>query len=337
MIKYVMKERSTRTKAIECSQNGRIFYTTILNSKLLKENDTCYVSRRDEDSEKGFQRSLNESRAKDIANYLDKERGCIPSSIILSIQDHAQFQYNPETFEISFLNKPKIFMVIDGQHRLYGLLKAENNYDVPVIIFNSLKSFDEVSLFIDINTKQKGVPTTLLLDIKNLAGRESKREERQKELFDRLNENSVLAGLMSPTKSQVGKITRVSFKSATNQLFENSYFEDKDVDIIYKGLKNYLQAVENVFRKSKSQKARINNSTLFKAIFNIFNEVIDRTLKDYGNLKIESIEEVLEPISRLEYDIYVGSSRALLEKVTRDMRLELNKHEKTNISADDLF
>ncbi|WP_157844957.1 DNA sulfur modification protein DndB [Methylocucumis oryzae] len=94
-----MKEKNTRTrtKAIACNQNGNIFYTTILNSNLLK-NDTCYVSRRDEDSEKGFQRSLNVSRAKDIASYLDKDKGCIPSSLILSIQDYAQFQYNPETF-----------------------------------------------------------------------------------------------------------------------------------------------------------------------------------------------------------------------------------------------
>jgi DGQHR domain-containing protein len=332
-----MKEKNIKTKAIECTQNGNTFYTTVLSSKLLKENDTCYVSRRDEDSEKGFQRSLNESRAKDIANYLDKERGCIPSSLILSIQDHAQFQYYPDTSEISFLNKPKIFMVIDGQHRLYGLLKAERNYDVPVIIFNSLKSSDEVSLFIDINTKQKGVPTTLLLDIKNLAGRETKKEEKQKELFDKLNKDSVLAGLMSPTKSQVGKITRVSFNGATNQLFENSYFEDKDVNIIYKGIKNYLQAVENVFRKSKSQRAKVNNGTFFKAIFDIFNEVVDRTLKEYGNLKVDSIEDVLDPISRIDYDTYIGSSKALLQKLTREMRSELNRHEKMNIPADDIF
>ncbi|MCX7068058.1 MAG: DGQHR domain-containing protein [Methylococcales bacterium] len=332
-----MREKITKTTAIKCVQNGYTFYTTILNSELLKEKDTCYVSRRDEDSERGFQRSLNESRAKDIANYLDKELGCIPSSLILSIQDHAQFQYHQETSQIWFSNKPKIFMVIDGQHRLYGLIKSEKNYDVPVIIFNSLKTSDEVSLFIDINTKQKGVPTTLLLDIKNLAGREDKKEEKQKQLFDELNKDSVLAGLMSPTKSQVGKITRVSFNGATNQLFENSYFEDKDVHVIYKGIKNYLQAVENIFKKSKSQRAKLNNGTLFKAIFNIFNEVIDKTLKEYGNLRVESLEEILDPISRIEYDTYVGSNRATLQKLTREMRSELNQHKKMDIPVDDIF
>ena len=108
-------------------------------------------------------------------------------------------------------------MVLDGQHRLYGLIKAEKTYQMPVIIFNDLNATKEVTLFIDINTTQKGVPTTILLDIKNLSGRETKKEDLQRQLFDKLNTDSVLAGLLSPAKSKVGKITRVSFNQATNE------------------------------------------------------------------------------------------------------------------------
>jgi hypothetical protein len=62
------------------------------------------------------------------------------------------------------------------------------------------------------------------LDIKNLTGKETSLEEQQRRLFDRLNKDSVLAGLMSPSKSKVGRITRVSFNAATKELFGNGFF-----------------------------------------------------------------------------------------------------------------
>ena len=212
--------------ALECTQNNQTFLLTILPNDILKE--VCFVSRRDEDPIKGFQRSLNESRARDIAKYLDNLNGVIPSALILSAQPNAKLNYDKKSSQIRFETHQNSFMVLDGQHRLYGLIKAEKTYQMPVIIFNDLNATKEVTLFIDINTTQKGVPTTLLLDIKNLSGRETKKEDLQRQLFDKLNTDSVLAGLLSPAKSKVGKITRVSFNQATNELFENGFFHNKE-------------------------------------------------------------------------------------------------------------
>jgi len=213
--------KTVRFKTLECTQNDKTFYVSILPNDVLKS--VCFVSRRDEDSEKGFQRTLNESRAKDIARYLDELKGTIPSALILSAQDNARFAIDSAKGEISFFTNPSSFMVLDGQHRLYGLLKSTKKYVIPVIIFNKLNTTQEVNLFIDINTTQKGVPTTLLLDIKNLSGTETKKEDRQRQLFDRLNKDSVMAGLLSPSKSQVGKITRVSFNQSTSELFDSGF------------------------------------------------------------------------------------------------------------------
>jgi len=313
--------KTVRSKAIECKQNGKIFYITILENDLLK--DICFISRRDEDSKKGFQRNLNLSRAKDIAKYLDEVKGTIPSALILSAQDISKFTFNKRSNEISFVTNERSFMVLDGQHRLYGLMLAEKIYSVPVVVFNHLTTTDEVNLFVDINTTQKGVPTTLLLDIKNLTGRETKKEERQRVLFDRLNKQSVIAGLMSATKSQVGKITRVSFNQATNELFDTGFFQDKDDLTIYKGVRNYLEAVEIVFNNSKSPKAKITNTNLFRAIFAIFKETTDKSLRDFGDLKVESLVNCLEPISRISFDSYTGTSNAAVQKIISDMKFEL--------------
>lgn len=312
--------------ALVCTQNKKEFYIAILPTDTLKQ--VCYVSSRDTDPKEGFQRSLNESRAKDIANYMNQRDGIIPSAIILSAQDSVQFTHNKSNNTISFKENSHGFMVLDGQHRLYGLFKSEKNYEIPVVIFNNLNTTDEVNLFIDINTTQKGVPTTLLLDIKNLSGKETKKEDKQRKLFDLLNEDSVMAGLFSPSKSRVGKITRVVFNQATNEIFESGFFKDKDVNTIYKGLKNYLSALEKTLVKSKSQKAKMTNGLIFRAALGVFPEIIDLSLENCGNLKEESLAICLEPISRVNYDSYTGTSHATFTSLLNEMTDEIKKEKR---------
>ena len=62
--------------------------------------------------------------------------------------------------------------IIDGQHRLYGYAYAREdggyNQDkttLPVLAFENLPSEDEMNLFIDINSKQVKVRTSLLLEL----------------------------------------------------------------------------------------------------------------------------------------------------------------------------
>jgi len=326
--------RTTRIpiKALKCNQNGKEFFSTVINSSILKE--TCYVARRDEDPRRGFQRVLNEFRAKEIANYLDKASGVIPTAIILSAQEHINFIFDDKTSEVSFSIVEKGFLVIDGQHRLYGLITSKHDYNIPVIIFNKLKTSDEVSLFIDINTTQKGVPTSLLLDIKHLSGKETKREEKQRELFDKLNSDSCLAGYLSPTKSKVGKISRTTFNSATSHIFDNVYFQDKTIDILFKGIKNYLEASERALFNSKTQKGKLTSSVIFKALFSIFNDVTEKTLKIHSNLKVDSIYKIIEPISKLNYDTYTGTNMATIQKMINDMKREINQYDRFSKDID---
>lgn len=312
--------------ALVCTQNKKEFYIAILPTEILKK--VCYVSSRDTDPKEGFQRSLNESRAKDIANYMNLRDGIIPSAIILSAQDSVQFSHNKGNETISFKENSHGFMVLDGQHRLFGLFKSEKNYEIPVVIFNNLNTTDEVNLFIDINTTQKGVPTTLLLDIKNLSGKETKKEDKQRKLFDLLNEDSVMAGLFSPSKSRVGKITRVVFNQATNEIFETGFFKDKDVNTIHKGLKNYLSALETTLIKSKSQKAKITNGLIFRAALGVFQDIIDLSLEKHGNLKEDALAICLEPISRVNYDSYTGTSHATFNSLLTEMRDEIKKEKR---------
>ena len=247
--------------ALECKQNKKQFYIVSMNSDDLKE--MCFVSRKKEDSIKGFQRLLSKKRAKSIANYLDEEKGVIPSAIIVSAQNNAQVRYDSKNSKLSFEKTSESMLIIDGQHRLYGLIDAVNSYEIPVVIFTGLTSAEEVRLFIDINTTQKGVPSALILDIKNQAGTETKLEERQRLLFERLDKDSVLSGYLLRNESKIGKISKTVFYASTKAIYESGPVATYNDNIIYRTIKNYLEAVDYVFKISGNKEARINKTILF--------------------------------------------------------------------------
>lgn len=304
--------------AIKCEQNGRFFYIAVFKSDILR--DMCFVSRKKEEPIKGFQRLLNKNRAADIAEYLDENKGVIPSSLILSAQDNAKLRFDSECNKLSFDVKKESLMVIDGQHRLYGLLEAKKSYEIPVAIFYELNSFDEVKLFIDINTTQKGVPTALILDIKGQAGTETKLEERQRLLFDRINKESALAGYLLPNESRTGMISRTVFNSATKAIFESGPVADLGDDVIFKSLKNYVDAVDSLFKETGNHQARINKSVIFRAIMVVFNEVCEKCLIKYKNVKVEALRDYLQPIQRLNFEEYTGTNNATVNKLANDIR-----------------
>src|SRR5262245_32254063 len=99
--------------------------------------------------------------------------GTIPGSIILSEQPEAKFSYSTQNRTISFKKHPRAFLILDGQHRVYGFHYSKSRLRVPVVIYNDLSKADEVRLFKDINTNQRPVPNELLLDINRLADTET--------------------------------------------------------------------------------------------------------------------------------------------------------------------
>jgi DGQHR domain-containing protein len=178
---------------------------------------TCSVTTRKEDPKRGFQRELDEKRAREIAQYIDEGLGTIPNSIVLSAQPAAELKVIGGGKTLEFVDRPAAFLILDGQHRVFGFSKAKTLLRVPVVIYNGLSRRDESRLFIDINTKQRPVPAQLLLDIKRLAEIEDTSEATLREIFDRFDSGlgSSLKGLTVPFETQKNKITRVTFNSAS--------------------------------------------------------------------------------------------------------------------------
>lgn len=307
-----------KIKTLVCSQNDKTFYLSVMNSRDLKE--MCFVSRKKEDSIKGFQRLLNEKRAKAIAAYLDNGEGVIPPALILSAQESAKLTYDETKLELTMECNKESLLVLDGQHRLYGLLNAEKEYDIPVVIFTNLTSQEEIRQFIDINTTQKGVPAALLLDIKGQAGTETSVEERQRKMFDMLNEKSVLAGMFSPSESVSGKISRPSFNEATRPIFEGGTISSQTDDVIYIALCNYLEVIDRIFKKIDSADVKLTKNVVFKAVMMQFNDIFERCLAQYSNFKVESLEQYLAPIERVDINSFAGSNKVTIQKISTEIK-----------------
>ena len=276
------------------TQGNSRFYTLAMPSDVLAK--TCTVDTHEADPISGFQRRLDEGRAQDIADYIDKGFGTIPGSIVLSAQPHAQLEYNRPKRTLRFRSHPSAFLILDGQHRVFGFQKAEARLRVPVVIYNNLSKAEEARLFMDINTKQRPVPNELLLAIKRLAQTETTEEALLKDIFDSFNKesDSPLIGLMSSAERKKGKISRVTFNAALKPVF--STLEGSTSSYVYGVLSAYVQAWLSGLRLQKLQD-KITNPTLFRAIMLLFPAVAEKVSDRYGeSFTADNFVEVLRPV-----------------------------------------
>jgi len=287
-------ENRVRFSVSLVTQGKHQFYTLTLPSDILAE--TCVVITRAEDPKEGFQRELDEKRAEEIARYIDEQEGTIPNSIVLSAQSAADLKIVGRGKTLEFSKTPGAFFILDGQHRVYGFSKAKTILRVPVVIYNGLSRREETRLFIDINTKQKPVPSQLLLDIKQLAETETEAEEVLREVFDLFNmeANSSLSGFMSPATAAKSKITRVTFNNGVRPLLQ--LFPTRGSEEIYNIINPYLMAVSSEIAK-KTTEPLLSKPVIFRAFMAFFPAVAQRYVDRYGNsYNAANFQNILQPV-----------------------------------------
>lgn len=276
------------------TQGKHRFYTLSMPSEVLAQ--CCFATNRHEDPIAGFQRVLDKRRAEDIATYIDNDMGTIPSAIVLSAQPEAEVKVLGSGKTLEFTFGPHAFLILDGQHRVYGFSLARTNLRVPVVIYSGLTKQEESRLFIDINTKQKPVPNELLLDIKQLAQYESSREALLRATFDRFGQDpgSALVGLLSPSSRRSGRISRVTFNHAMKAPL--TVFREPDEDLIYSAVNAYLLAVSRQMRKLGVEDS-LTTPTVFRGLLEAFPQVAQRVFDRFsGNLGEQEFLAITEPM-----------------------------------------
>lgn len=283
------------------------FYSLTIPSDVLGE--TCFVTSRFDDPVEGFQRRLDERRAQEIADYIDEGFGTIPNAVVLSAQPNAELQVKKGGRALTIKLHPKAFLVLDGQHRVWGYRMAKSHLRVPVVIYTGLTKKEETRLFIDINTKQRPVPSELLLDIKQLADLESDVESLLRDLFNQFQSDgfSVLNGLLSPNERSKGKISRTTFNTGFQNIVE--ILGSKDSIELYTIFNAYLSAFKDIL-SSIGCEDELTTPNIFKAIISFFPEAASRVKDRYnGDYTLENFADILQPISTTLTKATIGKSK----------------------------
>ncbi|HCW0551778.1 DGQHR domain-containing protein [Pseudomonas aeruginosa] len=334
-----MTQEHFSNTALNLTRGDVGFYVTAMSpNDILK---FARVSRVSEDLVKGFQRTLEISRAKKISNYII-DGHVLPGAIILSAQSSLNITYDEATSKISFPIIEGSFLVIDGQHRLYGSHIAEQagqqNIKLPVCILCGLNLTKEVEYFIDINSNQKGVPKTLRIELTKFIAEPDSIDQIRLQLFEDLNneEDSPLSTKLSAIQRAPGYLSHVPFEIALNKTLASSPLKDFSYEHKKKLIKNYLIGVSKNLSEIGHER-KLTQSAFFQAIFRVYDKACEQALMFGQKYSAESFTTVFECLQNLDFeDRHTGTNEEAITKLAEDISHLLDIQYKTK-TPNDLF
>lgn len=180
-------KKSVSFPVIRVSQPIGDFYVGSMQAKDLAEIsyfDIRRISldeRENFDTYLGIQREINRKRVEEIALYTQSPDATFPTAVVLAVDELcAELEPiedggNDRFFNMTLSNNPdtddqilyrQIARVIDGQHRITGLMEAPNdNFEINVSIFVGADISDQATIFATVNLAQTKVNRSLVYDL----------------------------------------------------------------------------------------------------------------------------------------------------------------------------
>ncbi len=178
------------------------FYVACVPASLLLSKTRIERRGLTQDERANVQRRLNTSRTADIAEYVERPNATFPTSIIVAA-DSSSLHYDENKSKL-IVGKENLAadigegqskylplgeedwlgLVIDGQHRIEGLRKAAKNnnadildkFEMPVVFMFDMSYEDMAEVFRTINSKQRPVDSSLIIDLFGLSRTRSPRK-----------------------------------------------------------------------------------------------------------------------------------------------------------------
>lgn len=294
----------------------------------------CQINQREEDKDEGYQRALSPARANRIATFID-EGNFLPTSVVIAF-DEATLEAGGSRLRVPY--KPDAGWVIDGQHRLAGAHRATSDIELPVVAFIGLALDDQINCFVTINREQKGVPSSLYLDLlKHLPPRQSEAEitkERASDLGQsmKVDESSPFFGrIVTTTSPKHGQISLTNFVRKVSPLIKRDgplfpYRDEQRRGVI----ENYYRGLAQVFPREYRRQDTIFFKTLgFGALMGLlpffFHVTIQRTK---GDFRVSDAAKTFRLIEHFDFGSWHtrGTGSQAENAATEDLRQELQDH-----------
>ena len=232
------------------------------------------------------QRDLKNKRIREIASYAEEKDAIFPTPIILSgNSDFVDIEDNRLCFK---KEAEKQFSIIDGQHRLFGIMGSNRKDDLvlPCVLMFNTEPYEDALIFITINGKQVRVPSSVIYDLFELDPNRSI-EKTLHNLAKAFNDdpispfvNSIKMLGYKLENQDFAPITQSSFVTPLKDLilkkepFKKLFDDEKD-HIIYKILFNYFSAAKEAFVQDWGNKESIlQKSVGFKAMVTFLGDVL---------------------------------------------------------------
>jgi len=155
-------------KCLEVQQPIGCFYVGAMpfgQVTFISYADVRRIEARDVERYIGIQRPLERLRVKELRNYVTTIDSSFPTSVILAV-DGADALYDPESGIMRLRKDLEVAKIIDGQHRIAGLLNYKGpSFQLNVTIFVDMDIEDQAHLFATINLKQTKVNKSLAYDL----------------------------------------------------------------------------------------------------------------------------------------------------------------------------
>lgn len=176
------KTNSLLVPAIEMHQSPLVFLAAIPGRWLLQHSTP---SLRIEDPRQGFQRVVNEKRAREIARTVIETRQTFPNALTLATKT-AKFQMENGYIE---LPEDTNFLIVDGQHRLFAQKFATAEATYACVVHMGRTEAEMAKLFLEINDNQRRVPSSLRWDLVRLVRSEDQATQMTGDLVYELATN----------------------------------------------------------------------------------------------------------------------------------------------------
>ena len=298
----------------------------------------------------GLQRRLSLSRVLSIANEVESgEFTGFPTTVVLAYNSTIDDQVVEKFIkgEPVELNDEMNFTIIDGQHRLAGILSADPSYtkniSIPVSLYLNISLSDATKLFAEINGKQKAVSKSLIYDLyENVDSQDYVLEAKLHNICKTLYLPPENFGNNSPFYRQIkmlgtgkGTISQAFFIEYYRSALKKMGLESADTQKLYSIVFNYFRAVQKTFHedwpdttsewghftdtyRSKSQLKNTNGiGALFRFLPHIYNYIVRERGLEFSVENISKFFRIL-PNNFWRFE-YTGTGKIVQEKIAKQL------------------
>ena len=316
--------------AVEIKQGNLTLYLTYVTPRDLFNDNFYTVEKLDSGTQEGYQRILNETRARRLSRHLTDANGDgyahLPTTVFLATDKSVEFDKDTQTLKF---DKGLVcpFSVVDGQHRIEGLRLAVDkepellDFNLPVTLATELDYTHQMYHFFIVNTTQVPVDTGLRQQITrrftDMQGVEelpytphwikraivAGRDAQALKITEFLNEHpeSPLRGRIQMANDPVGK-SKIRQAAIVNVLKSEVFtasnpisIQETDIDRVSRIMLNYFRAVDEIFVKERDRNATVvyksNGLFFFLGISRWVFNVLYSSTNDFTTKSIVSVIE----------------------------------------------